>query len=395
MEIGFVGKPNTGKSTMFSAATMVQVQIANYPFTTIEPNMGMMFVRTKCPCRDFHIQCNPQNSYCEDGIRFVPVKAIDVAGLVPDAHKGKGLGNQFLDDLRQADALVHVIDAAGSTTTEGVPCNIGEHDPMDDVKFLEREIVHWMYGIISKDMEKITRMAQSSGKTIDELLVEKFAGLGITKEHMAKIDAVNVDVPEEDKDNDLLVKCYKLRKVSKPMIIAANKCDIAPPENISRLQTLKDYLVIPTSAESEIALRRAAKAKLIRYVPGGPDFEITDPSKLNDAQKKALDTIMEKVLRHYNSTGVQQCIETAVFQMLDYITVYPVEDETHLTNKDGQVLPDAVLMKRGSTARDLAYKVHTDLGEKFIRAIDARTKMIIGADHLLKDCDVIKIVAGR
>jgi len=395
MEIGFVGKPNVGKSTMFSAATLAPAQIANYPFTTIEPNRGAMFVRTKCPCADFKIKCEPQNSHCEDGVRFVPVRAIDVAGLVPDAHKGKGLGVQFLDDLRQADALVHVIDAAGSTNIEGVPCNVGEHDPMDDVRFLEREIAYWMHGIISKDMEKMSRAAHASGKTMDEMLAEKLAGLGITHEHIAKAHSVEVEIPEEDKTNDLLVLCYKLRKIGKPMIIAANKSDIAPPENIAKLQTLKDYIVIPTSAESELALRHAAKAGLIKYKQGDSDFQIIEPSKLNEKQTKALEYIREHVLKKYGSTGIQKCIETAVFQMLDYITIFPVEDEHKLTNKDGQALPDAKLVKQGTTAKEFAFKIHTDLGNKFIRAIDARTKMIIGADHVLKDCDVVKIVAAR
>lgn len=395
MEIGFVGKPNVGKSTMFCAATMAPAQIANYPFTTIEPNKGVMFVRTKCPCTDFKIKCEPQNSHCEDGIRFVPVRAIDVAGLVPDAHKGKGLGVQFLDDLRQADALIHVIDASGSTMIDGTPCNVGEHDPMEDVKFLEREIAYWMHGIVAKDLEKLTRAGQTTGKTLDELLADKFAGLGITHDHIVKAHLVEADIPEEDRGNDLLVLCYKLRKMSKPMIIAANKVDIAPPENIAKLQTLKDYIVIPTSAGSELALRHAAKAGIIKYKPGDQDFEIIDASKMNEKQKAGLEYIREHVLKKYGCTGVQKCIETAVFKMLDYITVYPVEDEHKLTNKDGNPLPDARLVKKGTTAKEFAFKVHTEIGKNFIRAIDSRTRMVIGADHVLKDCDVVKIVSAR
>jgi len=105
-----------------------------------------------------------------------------------------------------------------------------------------------------------------------------------------------------------------------------------------------------------------------------------------------LEYIKTHVLDKFGSTGVQKCIEEAV-KMLDLIVVYPVEDETHLTDKEGRILPDAYLIPRGSIAKDLAYKVHTDLGDHFIRAVDARTHRIIGSDHKLKDGDVIKIVA--
>ena len=110
-----------------------------------------------------------------------------------------------------------------------------------------------------------------------------------------------------------------------------------------------------------------------------------------EKQKQGLDYIKTNVLDKYGSTGVQKCVEEAV-KMLDLIVVYPVEDETHLTDKEGRILPDAHFMKRGSTAKDLAYKVHTDIGDHFIRAIDAKTHRIIGADHELKDGDVIRIV---
>ncbi|MEM3445562.1 MAG: redox-regulated ATPase YchF [Thermoplasmata archaeon] len=395
MEIGIVGKPNVGKSTFFAAATLANAQIASYPFTTIEPNMGVAYVRTKCPHVELNVQCNPRNSLCMDGIRLVPVKMIDVAGLVPDAHKGRGLGNKFLDDLRQADCLIHIVDASGSTTAEGNLCNPGEHDPLEDVAFLEREIHYWLAGILMKDWERRARGIEISGGKLEDMLAEKLAGLGMTHKHiLAALHAAPVDPskPSKWKEEEFLAFSKILIKISKPVIIAANKADIAPEENLKKLLSLKDYIVVPTMADYELALRRAAKSGIIRYTPGDIDFEIQKPESLNEAQKKGLEKIREG-LKKFGGTGVQKCIETAVFKLLERIVVYPVEDENHFRDKEGRVLPDAFLLPKESTARDLAYKVHTDLGKNFIRAINARTKMVLGADYQLRDGDIIKIVA--
>jgi ribosome-binding ATPase YchF (GTP1/OBG family) len=384
-QLGVVGKPNVGKSTFFSAATLAPAQIANYPFTTIEANRGVGFVKAKCPHLDFGVQCTPRNSKCENGVRYVAVEMIDVAGLVPGAHEGKGMGNKFLDDLRQASALVHVVDASGCTDAEGNVCPDGQNDPLADVRFLESELDQWIAGILGKGWERVAT-----------ILAEKYAGLGMSEMDI-KQALRSSPVPEKFSkwtQEDLLAFAGALRKHSKPMIIAANKADLAPPDKIQRLRELEGYIVIPTAAEYELGLRRAAKAGLIHYLPGERDFSITDPSKLNAAQKKGLDKFQEYLSKSEVGTGIQRCVEEAFFRLLDKIVVYPVEDEAKLTDKDGRVLPDAYLMKRGSTAKDMAFKVHTDLGKHFIRAINARSHRVIGADHILEDGDVIKIVAG-
>jgi len=398
MMVGIVGKPNTGKSTFFSAATLAPAEIASYPFTTIKPNRGVGYIRTPCVCKEFNVKDNPQNSLCMDGTRLIPVELIDCAGLVPGAWQGRGLGNQFLDEIRKADALIHIVDAAGATDTEGRLLKPGSHDPLEDVRFLEVEITMWLAQIIRRDWPKTARTAESGITDLYPLLEERLSGLAIKRAHI--FDAVrktglNAEKPTAWSEDDLIRFLDMLRRIAKPMLIAGNKIDLEPAEkNVERLKT-SNYTVVPCCSEAELALRRAAEKGWIDYKPGDCNFSVLKPEALTEAQNKALQTIKEKILMRFGTTGVQDAINMAYFQLLNMIVVYPVEDVEKLSDHKGNVLPDAYVVPYGTTARQLAYIVHTELGEGFIYAIDARDKKRIGEDHVLKDRDVISIISAK
>jgi len=389
LSVGLAGKPNSGKSTFFKAATLMEVDIANYPFTTIDANHGVSYVRVPCPCKGLGIEDGCGR--CKDGVRFIPIELIDVAGLVPDAHLGKGLGNEFLDALRVAEAVIHVIDAAGSTDAEGNPIGIGSYDPMRDVKFLEYEISMWIFGILKKNWQKLNRNYMALGGKPDMILSEQLGGVGVSDYHIRRALAdTKVDFGAW-KDEDIKRFAILLRAYSKPMVVAANKTDVAPKEFVQKLLALKE-IVVPVSGAAEIGLRMAEKAGMIKYLPGDKDFQII--GQPNKAQLAGLEKI-RALMKEYGGTGVQECMNRAVFNLLDYIVLYPVEDENKFTDSKGVVLPDAYLMKRGSNVKELAYRIHSDIGDSFLFGVDARSKRRLGADYELKDGDVIKIVSTK
>ncbi|MBI5046137.1 50S ribosome-binding GTPase [Candidatus Micrarchaeota archaeon] len=173
MLIGLVGKPSSGKSTCFQALTSVPVERSSRPFTTIKPNRAIAYVEVECVDKEFETQCDPRSGYCVNARRFVPVELLDVAGLVPGAHEGKGLGNKFLDDLRQADVLVHVVDASGSTNEVGESVAKGSYDPCNDVRFLEQELEYWIEGILDNNWNKLQREAKLMKKKNEEIITAK------------------------------------------------------------------------------------------------------------------------------------------------------------------------------------------------------------------------------
>lgn len=397
MLIGLVGKPNIGKSTFFKAATLANVLIANYPFATIKPNHGAGYVKIIRGAVEFKKPEHPREGYILDKYRFVPVHIMDVAGLVPGAYKGEGMGNQFLDDLRQAHVLVHVIDASGSTNSRGEVVDPGSYNPAEDIRFLEVELDMWYLGIINKGWEKFAKTVQQTHQKLTESLAKQLSGLGVTQAIVE--DSLRELGLEESirawTEDDLSRLATSLRRKTKPIIIAANKAD--QPGALARAEELQKefphYIIIPTSAEIELALREASKADLISYIPGDKNFEIKAPEKLGDAQKRALEFMKDFLVSAPFGTGIQQVLNAATFDLLKYVAIFP-GGAHKLEDSEGRTLPDCFLMPPGTTALDFAYRLHTDFGKNFIKAIDCRTKLPISKDHVLKHRDILEIMAN-
>lgn len=393
MLIGIVGKPSVGKSTFFQAATSVPVERSARPFTTIKPNRAVAYVEIECVDKEFGKQCNPRSGFCKNSRRFVPIDLLDVAGLVPGAHEGKGRGNQFLDDLRQADLLIHVVDASGSTDEEGGAVQKGSYDPCKDVRFLEVELDHWIKGILDKNWEKLVRESKLQGKKNEDVISVQYSGLGVPRDKIVRIlkDLKVDEKPMSEWSAEEKINLAKrIRQFGKPIIIAANKCDLSTGwENYQKLKKeFPEYLVIPCSAEAEITLKGAAKAGFIDYIPGDKTFAVK--TELNEGQKSALE-IMKAVCEKYDGTGIQKCLNAAVVDFLHYIAIFP-GGLNNLADKDGNVLPDCFLMPPGTTALDFAFKLHSDIGKGFIKAIDVKNRQTVGKEHPLKNRDVIEIV---
>ncbi len=388
--VALAGKPNAGKSTFYTAATMADVDVANYPFTTIDANRGVTHVRTDCPCLDRDERCGGEN--CRDGKRYVPVELLDVAGLVPGAHEGKGLGNQFLDELTNADVVLHVVDASGATNAEGEPVEPGSHDPLDDVDFIEEEMDLWLAGIVDRNWESVERKSRSPDFDLEATVTDLLTGFGATEADVATV-LRELEYPTDPKawtDHDREELARVIRRQTKPIVVVANKVDAAPADAVERIREGTEKPVVAATADGERALRRGADAGIVDYDPGDDGFEIT--GDLSDGQREGLDAIRDVMAAH-GGTGVQTALNTAIYDLLGRITVYPVQDASKWTDGTGTVLPDAFLLPSGSTPPDLAYAVHTDIGEGYLHAVDARSSRRIGEGHELTEGDVIKIVS--
>jgi ribosome-binding ATPase YchF (GTP1/OBG family) len=398
IRIGLIGKTNTGKTTFFNAATLSSEEISSYPFTTKKPISGISHAITLCVHPEFKVQDNPNNSKCVDGWRYIPIELIDLPGLIKDAWKGKGLGNQFLSIAAQSDALLHVVDASGGVDSAGQISEAGTGDPISDFADIEEELIMWYQKILEGNREKVSKSIKT-GSDITEAITDLFRGIGVNKYHVQ--DALNsTGLSEKDFDNFNMVDSKKLsshlRRISKPTLIVANKVDVdGADKNFDKLrERYNDTIVIPASGDSELSLRRAEQQELIKYSPGSEQFDIIKSDKLNEKQTEALNFIKKGIMGEYMRTGVQFAINIAVFKLLKMNSIYPVADDKKLSDKKGRILPDLILLKDGATVNDLAREIHTDLTKGLLYAKDLRYNLRLPLDYQLRDRDVVSLVSA-
>lgn len=396
IKIGLIGKTNTGKTTFFNAATLSSGEVSTYPFTTKKPVSGTANAITLCVHPEFKVEDNPNNSKCVDGWRYIPVELIDLPGLIKDAWKGKGLGNQFLSIAAQSDALLHVVDASGGIDSSGKIAEVGAGDPISDFADIEEELIMWYHKILEGNRDKISKLLKSGTEFVDAI-TDLYRGIGVTKTNVK--DALHLAGLEEKEFEDFEIMDSKkfatnLRSLSKPTLIVANKIDVEDADkNFARLrERFIDMITVPASADSELSLRKAEQKGLIKYSPGSEQFEIIKLDELTQKQKGALDFIKKDIMGEYMRTGVQFAINIAVFKLLKMNSVYPVADEKTLSDGQGRVLPDLILMKEGSTINDLAKEIHTDLTKGLLYGKDLRYNLRLPINYQLRDRDVVSLV---
>ncbi len=391
-KIGLVGKPSVGKSSFFNAATMNDVPEGAYPFTTIDPSVGEAYVRVDCAAPEFGETCTPNLGVCRGGTRFVPTKLVDVAGLIPGAHEGNGLGNQFLTDLNEADVLIHIVDFSGKTDIEGEATE--GHDPRKDIDFLENELDMWYLGILETGIEKHETKYQGADAQIEVDLAEQMSAFKTNKDEIKQIIlSLGLELDTEtwdDADREELAR--EIRKRTKPMLIAANKMDT--PEAQANWETITedpayDHLTfVPTSAHAEKALKTADEAGVVEYTAGEDHFEIVDD--ISADQEAGLEQIRD-FIDEFGATGVQQSIETALFDVLGCIAIFPGSANGSADEKG--VFRDCFILPEESTTSDFAYFLHSDIGDGLLHGIDCRSKRQIGAGHELAHRDVVEIIS--
>jgi len=398
IKIGLIGKTNTGKTTFFNSSTLSSDEISTYPFTTKKSSTSVGYAITLCVHSEFNVNDNPNNSKCKDGWRYIPIELIDLPGLIKDAWKGKGLGNQFLSIASQSDALLHIVDASGGVDSSGRIAEVGSGDPVSDFADIEEELNMWYQKIFEGNRDKLKKMAESDNDQTNAL-TQLYQGMGVKKSHVK--EALRITQLEEKIIENYDIKDSKkfsteLRRISKPTLIVANKIDVkGASKNFQRLrERYNDMIVIPASADSELSLRRAEQSELIKYSPGSEQFDILRANDLNQKQRDALDFIKSNIMGEYMRTGVQFAINVTVFKLLKMNSIYPVTIPEKLSDKKGRVLPDLILLKDGSTIVDLAKEIHSDLTKGLLYAKDLRYNLRVPTNYQLRDRDVISLVSA-
>ncbi|KAJ2770056.1 hypothetical protein IWQ56_002312 [Coemansia nantahalensis] len=402
--IACVGKPSAGKSSFLNAVTDATAKVGNFPFTTIEPNQGIAYYPVACPCQTHGLTCKPRHGWCEGGRRHVPVRLLDVAGLVPGASEGRGLGNQFLDDLRTAHVLIHVVDASGTTDDNGRETK--GYDPVDDIQWLRGEIEAWIFGNLDRRWGGVVRRHVATKSTAVDSLHAQLGGYGTAREVVQRtVDAVARGALIESGESlekwapaDLREFVREFVDQRFPTIVALNKIDMPDADkNIAAIlrrykrqpgRPLRDGIsednIVLTSALSECLLRKLARQKFIAYATGDDDFRTSEDDAelraLDDKTQRRLNNLRDLVLFRYGSTGVQDVITRAV-ESVGLVPAFPVKSFS-----GDAVLRDCVLVRPGTTVRELARRLHHQLDENYAGA------ETVGAIQLAED---EPIVAGK
>ncbi|ODQ67793.1 P-loop containing nucleoside triphosphate hydrolase protein [Nadsonia fulvescens var. elongata DSM 6958] len=389
--IGIVGKPSAGKSTTLNALTDASAKTGAFPFTTIDPNQATGYLQVACACGrieggKYKKLCKPNYGSCnhETGQRSVPIMLLDVAGLVPGAHEGRGLGNKFLDDLRHADALIHVVDVSGTTDAEGKATR--GYDPLRDVEWLQDEIFRWVEGNLKGRWGSIVRRHTATKSTIVATLQNQFSGYGSTTDLVNR--ALDEAVPKlkeralENWDADDLatvVRAFTHQKF--PTVLSLNKMDHPDADkNVSKI--IKHYpneKIVLTSAISEVFIRKLVKQKYVRYEEGTEfldtfeDFEHEGTETdcglkpLDERLKARVENVRDLVLYRFGSTGVVQVLQAAA-DILGLVPIYPVKN-IHNFGAPEAVFRDCMLVKRGTTVAQVAKRVMGDIPIMYIEGL--------------------------
>ena len=315
----------------------------------------------------------------------MPIELLDVAGLVPGAHQGKGLGNKFLDDLRHADALIHVVDASGTVDAEGKETR--GYDPSVDIAWLRSEVVAWVLGNLMQKWGSIRRRHMAIKATATETLQNQFSGYGANATVVNRtLDKLAIKEPLEDWSNETIetvVNAFIDEKF--PTVIALNKIDHPDADkNISKIAKMRDpNTIVLCSAISEIFLRKMAKQGYIKYLEGSEFIDTKedlieqgDPTggglkDLDEKNRNRIENLKDMVLYRFGSTGVVQVLSKAA-ELLGLVPVFPVRNTSTFSSGASEsraVFRDCVLVKKGSTVGDVAKKVMGDAPIAYVEGI--------------------------
>lgn len=313
----------------------------------------------------------------------MPVELLDVAGLVPGASTGRGLGNKFLNDLRAADVLIHVVDASGTVDADGKETR--GYDPSQDIAWLRQEVVNWVLGNLMEKWTSIKRRHVATKAAPADTLQAQFSGYGSTPALTARcLDKLHLGPLDEwsDETVTLVVETFVDEKF--PCVIAVNKIDHPDADkNIAKIAKMCDpNSIVLCSAISEIFIRKLAKQGFVKYTQGSEFVdtredlvEAGDPTggdlkTMDDKLKNRVENLRDLVLFRYGSTGVNKLLTRAA-ELLGLVPVFPVRNINSYSSGEREtgVFRDCVLVKRGSTVGQVYRKVMGDAPLAFAETI--------------------------